>query len=365
MPYTGTFSEYGSIGRAEAAYFQMVNDHGGVNGRKLSFLSLDFESNGAKFVELAHKLVEQDQVLLLVSTWGARTNAAIRLYMNEKKIPQLFVADTDSGNDDPAHFPWTMGFQPSKRAEAAAYAKYILRKKPNARIAVLYSSDPSGEEWRLGLHDGLGDRAAALIIKELSFAYADPAGLDAQVEAAKSSGADVFMNLTVGKFATRAISKAYDIGWRPLQFIPNASLSISAFLEPAGLEKAKGIVSNARSKGWLTPQAQRDPAVREFLDWMKKYLQDANPKDANNVYGYEVAQTLVELLKKCGDNLTRANVMNEASHLNLELGMLRPGIRITTSPSDYRPIKELFLVQFDGKDWTRFGDVSVSGDRSN
>jgi branched-chain amino acid transport system substrate-binding protein len=257
-------------------------------------------------------------------------------------------------------FPGPWGFGPSKRAEAAAYAKYILQEKPNARIAVLYSSDPSGEEWRLGLHDGLGDRAAALIIKELSFAYADPAGLDAQVEAAKSSGADVFMNLTVGKFATRAVSKAYDIGWRPLQFIPNASLSISAFLEPAGLEKAKGIVSNARSKGWLTPQAQRDPAVREFLDWMKKYLQDANPKDANNVYGYEVAQTLVELLKKCGDNLTRANVMNEASHLNLELGMLRPGIRITTSPSDYRPIKELFLVQFDGKDWTRFGDVSVS-----
>jgi len=357
MPYTGVFSEYGSTGRAEAAYFRMVNDHGGVNGRKLNFLSLDFESNGAKFVELAHRLVEQDEVLLLVSTWGARTNAAIRPYMNEKKVPQLFVADTDSANDDPVHFPWTMGFQPSKRAEAAAYAKYILQNKPNAKIAVLYSADPSGEEWRLGIHDGLGERAAALIVKELSFTYSDPAGLDAQIEAAKSSGADVFMNLTVGKFATRAISKAYDIGWHPLQFIPNASLSIAAFLEPAGLEKASGIVSNARSKGWLAPQSQRDPAVREFLEWMKKYLADANPKDANNVYGYEVAQTLVELLKKCGDDLTRANVMSEAAHLNLELGMLRPGIRITTSPTDYRPIKQLFLVQFDGKDWTRFADV--------
>jgi len=274
-----------------------------------------------------------------------------------KKVPQPFVADTDSSNDDPAHFPWTMGFQASKRAEAAAYAKYILQNKPNAKIAVLYSQDPAGEEWRLGLHDGLGARAAALIVKEVSFAYSDPGGLDAQVAAAKSSGADVFMNLTVGKFATRAISKAYDIGWHPLQFIPNASLSIAAFLEPAGLEKATGVVSNARSKGWLTSQAQRDPAVREFLDWLKRYLPEANPRDADNVYGYEVAQTLIEVLKKCGDDLTRANVMNQAAHLDLALGMLRPGIRITTSPTDYRPIKQLFLVQFDGKDWVRFADV--------
>jgi branched-chain amino acid transport system substrate-binding protein len=357
MPYTGAFSEYGSIGRAEAAYFRMLNDHGGVNGRKLNFLSLDFASDGAKFVELAHRLVEEDQVLLLVGTWGARTNAAIRPYMNEKKVPQLFVADTDSANDDPAHFPWTMGFQASKRAEAAAYAKYVLQNRPNSKIAVLYSQDPSGEEWRLGLHQGLGERAATLIVKELSFSYSDADGLDSQVEALKNSGADVFMNLTVGRFATRAIAKAFDIGWHPLQFIPNASLSISAFLEPAGMEKAAGIVSNARSKGWLTPKSQSDPAVREFLDWMKKYLPDANPRDANTVYGYEVAQTLEAVLKKCGADLTRARVMTEASHLNLEIGMLRPGIRITTSPTDYRPIKQLFLVQFDGKDWARFGDV--------
>lgn len=357
MPYTGVFSEYGAAGRAEAAYFRLVNDRGGVNGRKINFVSADSESDGAKFVELAHKLVEQDQVLLLVGTWGARANAAIRAYMNESKVPQLFVADTDSSNDDPVHFPWTMGFQASKRAEAAAYAKYILQNKPNAKIAVLYPQDPSGEEWRLGLHEGLGERSTALIVKEVSFAYSDPGALDAQVEAAKSSGADVFMNLTVGRFATHAISKAYDIGWHPLQFIPNASLSIAAFLEPAGLEKATGVVSNARSKGWLTRQSQRDPAVREFLDWMKRYLPDANPKDANIVYGYEVAQTLIEVLQKCGDDLTRANVMKEASHLDLALGMLRPGIRITTSPTDYRPIKQLFLVRFDGKDWASFGDV--------
>jgi branched-chain amino acid transport system substrate-binding protein len=207
------------------------------------------------------------------------------------------------------------------------------------------------------LHDGLGEYASALIVKEVSFAYSDWTSLDAQVAALKSSSADVVMDLTVGKFATRAISTAYDLGWHPLQFIPNASPSIAAFLEPAGLEKAAGIISNARSKGWLTPQSQRDPAVREFLDWMKRYLPEANPKDANNVYGYEVAETLIEVLKNCGEDLTRANVMSKAAHLDLVLGMLRPGIRITTSPTDYRPVKQLFLVQFDGKDWARFADV--------
>lgn len=360
MPYTGVFAEYGAIGRAEAAYFRMLNEHGGVNGRKINFVSVDFGADAAKFAELARQLVEQDQVLLLVGTWGARTNTAIRAYMNEKKVPQLFVADTDSANDDPAHFPWTMGFQASKRAEAAAYAKYILANKPQAKIAVLYSSDPAGEEWRLGVHDGLGDKAAALIVKETSFEYSDLSSLDAQIVALKSSGADVFMNLAIGKFATQAIRKAYDIDWHPLQFIPNASLSIAAFLDPAGLVKAAGIISNARSKGWLSAQAQRDPAVQEFLDWMQRYLPDASLRDANNVYGYEVAQTTVEVLKKCGDDLTRANVMKQAANLDLALGMLRPGIRITTSPTDFRPIKQLYLIRFDGKDWTRFAD-SVGG----
>jgi ABC-type branched-subunit amino acid transport system substrate-binding protein len=276
--------------------------------------------------------------------------------MNDKKVPQLFVADTDSANADPAHFPWTMGFQASKRTEASAYAKYILQNKPSAKIAVLYSQDPSGEEWLGGLREGLGERASSLIVKEASFGYSDPSGLDPQIAELKSSGADVFMNLTVRKFATQAIRKTYDIGWHPLQFIPNASLSNAAFLDPAGLEKAAGIISNARSKGWLSPQSQRDPAVHEFLDWMQRYLPEANLRDANNVYGYEVAQTLVEVLKKGGDDLTRANVMKQAADLDLALGMLRPGIRIKTSPTDYRPIKQLYLIRFDGKDWSRFAD---------
>jgi branched-chain amino acid transport system substrate-binding protein len=356
MPYTGAFSEYGAIGRAEAAYFQMINDQGGINGRKIKFISLDSESDNGKAAILAHQLVEQDRVLLTVGIWGTPANMAIRPYMNEKKVPQLFVAATESAFDDPSHFPWTMGFQASRRTEGLVYAKYILRNRPGARVGILYSHDPPGEEWLLGIHDGLGEKASATIVKEVSFEYSDPAALDAQIVALKNSGAEVFMNLAVGRLATQAIRKAYDIDWHPLQFIPNASLSIAAFLEPAGLKKAAGIVTNARSKGWLTPQSKQDPAVRAFLEWMTKYNPDAKIRDADNVYGYEVAQTLVEVLKKCGSDLTRANAMKQAASLDLELGMLRPGIRITTSPTDYQPIKQLFPIQFDGREWVPIGN---------
>jgi branched-chain amino acid transport system substrate-binding protein len=328
----------------------MIDEQGGVNGRKIKFISLDSGSDTNKAVALAHQLVEQEQVLLTVGIWGTPANMAIRPYMNEKKVPQLFVAATESAFDDPSHFPWTMGFQASKRTEGLVYAKYILRNRPSGRIAILYSNDPSGQEWLLGIRDGLGDKAAAMIVKEVSFEYSDPEALGAQILALKNSRADVFMNLAVGRLATQAIRKAYDSDWHPLQFIPNASLSIAAFLEPAGLKKAAGIVTNARSKSWLKPQSREDPAVRAFLEWMSKYNPDASLRDANNVYGYEVAQTLVEVLKKCGGDLTRANVMKQAASLDLELGMLRPGIRITTSPVDYQPIKQLFLIQFDGRD---------------
>jgi branched-chain amino acid transport system substrate-binding protein len=354
MPYTGAFAEYGATGRAEAAYFRMINDQGGINGRKIIFISVDSGSDTGKAVTLAHQLVEQDQVLATLSIWGTPANIASRPYLNEKKVPQLFVAATESEFDDPSHFPWTMGFQPTKRTEGLVYAKYIVENKPDAKIGILYSHDASGEEWLRGIRDGLGDKVA-MIVKEAAFEYSDPSTLDAQIVALKDSGANVFMNLTVGGFATRAIRQAYDIGWRPLQFIPNASLSVAAFLEPAGLEKSAGVITNARSKGWLKPQARRDPAVRAFLEWMKTYNPDASIRDANNLYGYEVAQTLVEVLKKCGDDLTRANVMKQAASLDFELGMLHPGIRITTSATDYQPIKQLFLIQFNGQDWVPLG----------
>ena len=355
-PYTGLFSEYGAVGRAEAAYFQMINDRGGINGRKIDFVSVDDGSQVNKSVELARKLVEQEGVLLIFSSFGTESNMAIRKYMNDKKVPQLFLQASSAAFDDPAHFPWTMGFFPTYRTEGLAYAKYILQTKPDAKIAVLYQDSDAGKEYLAGVHDGLGRRASTMIVKEVSYELAD-ATLDSQVAALKSSGADVFINLAFGRFATQAIRRAYDIGWHPLQFIPNGSLSIAAFLDPAGLEKAAGIITNARSKGWLHPEARRDPAVREFLDWMSKYNPQASLRDQNNVAGYERAQALVEVLKKCGDNLTRANVMKQAASLDLELGMLRPGIRITTGPTDYQPIKQLFLMKFDGRNWVPLGEV--------
>lgn len=253
-----------------------------------------------------------------------------------------------------------MGFFVTYRTEGLAYAKYILQNKPNAKIAVLYANDDAGKEYLSGIHDGLGDKASATIAKEVSYRVSEPAvesQIDSAVVALKNSGADVFLNLSVGALATQAIRKAYDIDWHPLQFIPNASLSIAAFLDPAGLQKATGTIANARSKGWLHAEARNDPAVREFLEWMHKYNAQASLRDQNNVAGYERAQALVEVLKKCGDDLTRANAMKQAANLDMELGMLRPGIRIKTSATDYQPIKQLFLIQFNGKDWVPLGSV--------
>jgi branched-chain amino acid transport system substrate-binding protein len=356
--YSGVFAEYGQVARAEAAYFRMINDEGGVNGRKIDFVSVDSGSNVQTAIELAHKLVEEDQVLLLVSVFGAESNLAIRPYMNEKHVPQLFVASNASTFDDPQHFPWTMGWEASRHTEAAAYAKYILRNKPDAKIAILYGNDTAGREYVTAIHEALGDKAAAMIVKEETFSYGDPAGVGAHVAALKDSGANVFLNMTFGQFATQAIRKAYDIDWHPLQFIPNGSLSIAAFIEPAGLDKANGIITNARSKGWSDPRSRQDPDVQAFLEWMRKYNTEANERDANNVYGYEVAQTLVAVLKQCGNDLTPENVMKQAASLNLELGMLRPGIRISTSSTDYRPIKQLFLVRFNGEHWVPTGDIA-------
>ncbi len=294
-------------------------------------------------------------MLLLFSNFGYPGNKAIRAYMNEKKVPQLFVASNDSIFDDPSDFPWTMGFAASKRTEGIVYARYILREKPGAKIALLAPADPSGDEWRAGVREGLGDKAASMIVKDVSFSYAEPKSIDTVIAQLKDSGADVFLNFTVGRYATQAIRAAWDSNWHPLQFIPNASLSTAAFIEPAGLQKAAGIITNARSKSWTSERSQSDPDVQRFLDWMKKYDADANPKDANVVFGYEVSELLIAVLKNCGDELTRANVMKQASNLNLTLGMLLPEIRVTTTPTDYRPIKQLYLMRFEGEHWQPFG----------
>jgi len=354
--YTGSAKEYATVARAEAAYFQMINDRGGINGRKINFISLDSGCDTQKSVQLARHLVEQDGVLLLFSTFGTEANLAIRSYLNEKQVPQLFLESSSAVFDDPAHFPWTMGFFPTYRTEGRAYAKYILQKKPDAKLALLFANDDVGREYVAGLRDALGNNAS-LIVKEATYDGPE-ANLDSQLRDLKQSSAGVLLNFCVGAMATQAIRKAAELDWHPLQFIPNASLSVAAFLEPAGLAQSSGLISNARSKGWHTPQSQRDPAVRDFLEWMNKYNPDANLRDQNNVAGYERAEALLVVLRNCGNDLTRANVMKQASHLDVELPMLRPGIRVHTTPTDYQPIKQLFLIQFDGKEWMPIGPVS-------
>jgi branched-chain amino acid transport system substrate-binding protein len=355
-PYTGWGSPYAAVARAEAAYFQMINDRGGINGRKITFITVDNASDPAQSLALATKLVEQDQVLLIFSSIGTESNLAIRAYLNEHKIPQLFVESSSAVFNDPSHFPCTMGFFATYRSEAVAYAQYILQNKPAAKVGILYANDDAGKEFRAGAHEGFDEKSSALIVKEVPYTVSEKT-LQPEIAALKDSGADVFLNFSLGPFTTQAIRAAYDAGWHPLEFIPNASLSVAAFLEPAGLEKSTGIISNARSKNWMSPRSQNDPAVREFLDWMNQYNPGASLRDQNNVAGYERAQALVAVLKNCGDNLTRANVMKQASSLNLELGMLRPGIKLTTSPTDYQPIKQLLLIRFDGKAWLPFGST--------
>ena len=350
-PYTGALSEFATEERAQAAYFRMINERGGINGRKIVFISVDDGSDQRRSPRLARQLVENDGVLLLFSVFGAQANLDIRAYANENKIPQLFVQSNASAFDDPSRFPWTMGFFASTRTEALAYANYIVQTRPAAKIGILRGDDQNGTEYVAALREGLGTKAPGIVLKDAIFKYSDPATIDTQIEALKASGADVFINLAIGKSATRAIRKAYDTDWHPLQFIPNASLSIAAFLDPAGLDKATGIITNARSKGWATPQARADPAVKDYLDWMHKYNPDASLRDQIYVGGYERAQALAEVLRKCGDDLTRANVMKQAASLDFELPMLLPGIRVRTSPTDYQPIKDLYLVRFNGKDW--------------
>jgi branched-chain amino acid transport system substrate-binding protein len=356
MTYTGWARQYGAIGRAEAAYFQMVNDRGGINGRKVNFVTLDSASDSSAALPLAKKLVEEDHVLLIFGALGTETNFAIRPYLNDQKVPQLFIDTSSSAFNDPAHFPWTMSFDASFRSEGAAYAKYLVQTKPGSKIAILYANDDSGRDYLSGVHDALAAQKSATIMKEISYAPSD-ANIDAQMQALKDSGADVFLDFAIGPFATQAVRKAYDLDWHPLQFIPNASLSVAAFLDPAGLQKSTGVITNARSKGWQQPFEQDDPEVRDFIAWMHKYNPDASLRDQNNVAGYERAEAMVEVLKKCGDDLTRANVMKQASSLDLQIPMLRPGIRFHTTPANFQPIHQFFLMQFDGARWRSVGGI--------
>lgn len=354
---TGTAEAYAVVAQAEAAYFRMINDRGGINGRKIRFVSKQDGCQVARALELARQLVEKDDVLLLFSVLGTEANLAIRPYLNETQVPQLFIESSSAAFNDPEHFPWTMGLFATYFTEGQAYAKYVLQNMPSAKIGVLSANNDVGKEFVAGLRNGLGD-GDSRIVKEVTYGNSDH-DLTAAIRSLKESGAEVFMNFSIGAFVTEAIRTAFDFDWHPMQFIPNSSLSVAAFLEPAGLQKAAGIISNARSKRWLGSVSQQDPAVRDFLAWMSTYNPVGNLRDQNNVAGYERAEALVEVLKHCGNDLSRTNLMKQASHLDLELGMLRPGIRITTTPKDYQPIKQLFLIRFDGKEWIPIGPIST------
>jgi len=356
MPYSGPASAYGTIGKAEVAYFQMINEQGGVNGRKVNLISLDDGYSPPRTVEQIRRLVEQDEVLAVFQSLGTPSNTAIQKYLNAKRVPQLFAATGATKWGDPQNFPWTIGWQPSYQAEGHIYAKYVLQNKPNARIAVLYQNDDYGKDYVRGLRDGLGAKAS-LIVKEASYEVTD-ASIDSQIVTLQGSGADTFFIFATPKFAAQAIRKRYDVGWNALTFLNNVSQSVGSVLQPAGLEKSIGLVTASYLKDPTDPQWQKDKGFRDWVEWMKKYYPDGDLTDIFNGYGFSAAQTLVQVLKQCGDELTRENVMRQAASLkNLELPMLLPGIKINTSATDFYPLEQLQLARFDGKRWVLFGEL--------
>jgi len=357
MPYSGPLSAYSAIGKAELAYFTMINEQGGINGRKINLISLDDGYNPAKTVEQIRRLVEQDEVAFIFQSLGSVTNAVIQKYLNDRKIPQLFLADGTSRWDDPQHFPWTMPWAPSYRTEGHIDAAYVLKNKPDAKIGVLYQNETGGKDYIQGLREGLGDRANAMIVSELPYEITDST-VDTYIVTLKASGADTFFDITTPKFAAQAIRKAYEIGWHPLHFLDFVSSSVAATLEPAGLDKSIGIFSVAILKDPANPQWQDDPAMKEWLAWMNQYFPQGDKRDGANVYAYLVAQTLVQVLKQCGEDVTRDNIMRQAANLHdLKLPLLLPGITINTSRTDYRPIKQMQPMRFDGKRWELLGEL--------
>jgi ABC-type branched-subunit amino acid transport system substrate-binding protein len=361
MPYSGPASAYGVIGKTEAAYFNKINAEGGINGRKINFISYDDGYSPPKAVEQARKLVESDEVLLVFNSLGTPSNSAIQKYMNGKKVPQLFVATGATKWNDPSNFPWTMGWQPSYQAEARIYAKYILREKPNAKIAVLFQNDDYGKDYLKGLKDGLGGKAASMIVAEESFETTEPT-IDNHIVKLKSTGADIFFNIATPKFAAQAIKKVAETGWKPLHILNNVSASVGSVIKPAGYENSQGIVSAAYLKDVSDPQWDNDAGMKQFLNFLAKDFPEANKIDGSVIVGYGVAQTLVQVLKQCGDDLTRENVMKQAANLkDFRTEVLLPGININTSPSHFAPISQLQLMQFKGERWVLFGDV-ISGE---
>jgi branched-chain amino acid transport system substrate-binding protein len=355
--YSGPASAYGVIGKTEEAYFKMINDAGGINDRKINFISYDDGYSPPKTVEQVRKLIESDEVLLVFNALGTPTQNAVQKYHNSKKVPQLFLATGASKWNDPKDFPWTMGFQPSYRVEARIFAKYILKTMPNAKVAVFYANDDFGKDYVAGLKEIFGDKTSSILIAEESYETTEPS-IDSHIVKLKGTGADVFVNISTPKFAAQAIKKMAELEWKPMHVMTDVSISIGAVMRPAGLENSEGILSATYIKDASDSRWANDPGMKKFMMFVDKYLPGANISDANLVYGYAAAQTMVQVLQQCGDNLTRENVMKQAASLrDFSPDTLLPGVKINTSATDYAPIEQLQMMQFKAGKWEMFGDI--------
>jgi len=361
MPYSGPASAYGTIGKLHQAYFKMINDNGGINGRKVNLISLDDGYSPPKTVEQVRRLVEQDEVLALFQTLGTPPNSAIHKYVNGKKVPHLLLATGATKWGDPKNFPWTIGFNLSYQSEGEIYAKWLLKNKPAAKVAILYQNDDYGKDVLKGVKDGLGTAGAKMIVKEATYEVTDPT-VDSQIIALQGSGADTFINITTPKFGAQAVRKAWDSGWKPLHIINNVSASVGSVLVPAGLDKSVGLITVQYYKDPNDPQWKDDPAMLEWRAFMGRYYREGDPKDASNLYAYITAQTMVQILKQCGNDLTRENVMRQSASLkNFKLPLLLPGMMMNTSATDFFPIQQAQLAKFTGTQWELFGETISTG----
>ena len=359
-PYSGPASAYGVIGKGIEAYWKSVNDAGGINGRKVNFVTLDDGYSPAKTVEVVRQLVEQDKVLCLFNTLGTPSNTAIQKYMNQKKVPQLYVATGASKWGRPKEFPWTMGYQPDYHTEAVIYAKHILANIKDAKVGVLMQNDDFGKDYVDGFKEGLGKDAGNVIAKLVTYEVTDPT-VELQIIQLKDSGANVFFNVATPKFAAQAIRKAADIGWKPAQYMTNVSASVTSVMKPAGFDNGQGIITAAYLKDPTDKRWEDDAEMKTWRAWMDKYMPGANQGDANYVYAYSVSFLMQQTLTKCGDTLTHENVMKQAANFQkLRVPMLLPGITVSTSPTDYYPIQAVQLQRFKGETWDLFGEVMAA-----
>jgi branched-chain amino acid transport system substrate-binding protein len=357
VPFSGPASAYATIGKAQAAYFNMINEQGGVNGRKINLIQYDDAYSPPKAVEQVRKLVESDEVLLTFQIIGTPSNAAVQKYLNAKKVPQLFAATGASKFTDPKNFPWTLGFNPNYFVEGRIYGQYILKEYPNAKVGVLYQNDDLGKDYLNGIKSGLGDKAATMIVGEVSYEVSDPT-IDSQILKLKSAGTDLFFSASTPKFAAQAIKKNAELGWKPIHILDINATSVGAVMQPAGLEASKGVISVNYGKDPLDPTWKDDAGMKRYFDFMAKYFPDGDKNSGFNTYGYGTAQLMVHVLKQCGDDLTRENVLKQATNLkNVQLDLSLPGIVVNSTPNDYRVNKQLQMMKFNGERWELFGPI--------